>query len=268
MFPTITIFGKTMTTYALIAVAAMLLCGALLCRLVKKRGRDSNDAIIFLLIVAGGILIGGHILYGITNISRFGMLSECESFSEVLQTLGVLFGGMVFYGGLIGGAAAGLLAVKFMHLDLPVYADAMAVAIPLFHGFARIGCFLGGCCYGIESSFGFTAHGNTLVPDLNDVSRFPVQLLESFCNFLIFFAVFWLYRKKKLQGRLIFVYLGIYAVVRFFDEFLRGDAIRGFIFGMSTSQFISIWMALIAIVGMFVVTKRFRTRDAAPVTEE
>jgi phosphatidylglycerol:prolipoprotein diacylglycerol transferase len=36
--------------------------------------------------------------------------------------------------------------------------------------------------------------------------------------------------------------------VRFFDEFLRGDAIRGFIFGLSTSQFISIFIEAFALV--------------------
>ena len=134
----------------------------------------------------------------------------------------------------------------------------MAADDLICHGFARIGCFLAGCCYGVECEFGFTAHGNDLVPAVNDVSRFPVQLLESLGCFLIFFLILYLYRKGKLTGRLLFVYLGVYAVLRFCDEFLRGDAIRGFIFGLSTSQFISIFMALISLGGLLLGLRSYK----------
>lgn len=92
---------------------------------------------------------------------------------------------LVFYGGLIGGIAAGLIAIKSMRLNSGIYADTMAPVIPLFHGFARIGCFFAGCCYGVQSDIGFTAHGNQFVAEVNDVCRFPVQLLEAACNFAL-----------------------------------------------------------------------------------
>ena len=134
-----------------------------------------------------------------------------------------MLGGFVFYGGMFGATAGGLLFVKKMKLPLDVYMDNAALFAPLFHGFARIGCFLGGCCFGIESSFGFAAHGNT-VTAIGTVTRFPVQLLESLCNFLIALAIYILIRKGIAKGRLFFVYLSAYSVVRFFDEFLRRDA--------------------------------------------
>ena len=40
------------------------------------------------------------------------------------------------------------------------------------------------------------------------------------------------------------VYLCVYSVGRFFLEFLRGDAYRGFLFGFSTSQIISMLLLL------------------------
>jgi len=129
----------------------------------------------------------------------------------------------------------------------------MALSVPLFHGFARIGCFLGGCCYGIESELGFSARGNTLVEAVNGVKRFPVQLFEAFFCFLIFTMLLIMFLYKKFKGGLFFVYLSIYAFVRFFDEFLRGDDIRGFVFGLSTSQFISIFVEIFAIVGIFII---------------
>ena len=131
------------------------------------------------------------------------------------------------------------------HLNqLPMY----AVLVPLFHAFGRVGCFLGGCCYGIESEFGFTTHTNTNIPSINGVNRFPVQLLESGCNLIIFFILLTLFRKRIMEKRLIWIYLLIYPVVRFCDEFLRGDVYRGFLLGLSTSQWVSIILFGVAVV--------------------
>lgn len=120
------------------------------------------------------------------------------------------------------------------------YSDICTPIIPLFHCFGRIGCFLGGCCYGIESSFGFTVHNNILNPSINDVQRFPVQLLEAALNLILYFILFYLFKNNKFKGKLIAVYLILYSIIRFFDEFLRADEYRGFLFGLSTSQIISI----------------------------
>lgn len=265
MFPTITFLGRTFGTYAIMAVAAAILVGFFLCRKVRRQKLDDNDAIIFLLIVAGGVFLGGHLLYGITNLPLLPKAFQAESFLQVIKNLGLIFGGMVFYGGLFGGFAAGAVAIKLKKLNGVVYGDAMAPLVPLFHAFARIGCFLGGCCYGVESEFGIIVRDNPLVPDLNDVRRFPVQLLESVCCFLLFFFLEWLYRHlwekpnkagngsgkmEFLRGKLLLVYASLYPIVRFFDEFLRGDEIRGFLFNgaLSTSQFISILLFTVSLI--------------------
>lgn len=270
MFPLITIFGKDIGMYPLIAIAAGMLVGVLLCRRISRLGLDDNDAIVFMLIVAAGIIVGGSFLYALTNLKYVYPLFLSKSPDEVLYYINLLFGGSVFYGGLIGGAFAGWLYVTFKHLDKTVYMDAMAPLIPLFHGFARIGCFLGGCCYGIESNIGFVVHDNPLLPELNGIRRFPVQLLESAGEFIIFIILQILYSKiwstkakeahsaashvRSLQGRLLPLYLILYTVLRFFDEFLRGDTIRGFVFDglLSTSQFISILLFAVGMVWLIV----------------
>lgn len=260
MLPSITFLGRVLPMYVVMALIGALLIGFLLCREIRRQGQNDNDAIVMLLISALGVLVGGHLLFGITNISHWGIVFEAESFWDLCSRLAALWGGQVFYGGLIGGMTAGLVFLRLKRLDIRLYMDAMAPLIPLFHAFARVGCFFAGCCYGVESSFGFIAHGNSHIPELNDVRRFPVQLLEALCNLLIFAVLYWLYsrvRGKKqsdvwffvrLRGNLLPVYFALYAIVRFFDEFLRGDSIRGFVFGgfLSTSQLISIIMGLIA----------------------
>ncbi len=274
MFPTFTFLGKETSMYIVMSLIGALLVGFLLCRKIRHQGLNDNDAIIMLLVSAVGVLFGGHFLYGLTNITHWGILFESTSFVDFWMRVAAIWGGQVFYGGLIGGFFTGWLYISRRKLDRELYMDAMAPLIPLFHSFARVGCFLGGCCYGIESSIGFTAHGNPYVPELNDVQRFPVQLLEAFCNLILFIILNYMYnrvRGKKmhgasafylrLKGRLMPLYLCSYAIVRFFDEFLRGDVIRGFVFGglLSTSQFISILLALTGIIWLSVTSRKNKT---------
>lgn len=253
MFPLINVFGREVSVYGIVSLIGILIAGIVMCRFAKKRGYDDNDFIIFMLICAIGVFLGGHIMYGFTQTNAlfewlFNWSKYTNSFEEFLNNAMYIFGGSVFYGGLLGGMLAGVIFGKKKKLNMKDYADICAPIVPLFHMFGRIGCFLGGCCYGIESSFGFTVHGNTLNPSINDVQRFPVQLLEAGLNLLLFLFLWYLLRNNKLKGKLFPVYLIIYAVIRFCDEFLRGDTYRGFLFGLSTSQIISIVVFVGAVV--------------------
>ena len=64
-----------------------------------------------------------------------------------------------------------------------------------------------------------------------------------------------------LRGKVFYLYLAVYAFVRFFDEFLRGDALRGFIFGLSTSQFISIFIEVFALAMLLlpIIKRKLKT---------
>ena len=52
----------------------------------------------------------------------------------------------------------------------------------------------------------------------------------------------------------------LYAATRFFIEFVRGDAERGFVFGgrLSTSQALGLLMAAVACAGYFTLDRRHR----------
>lgn len=257
MFPSFDLFGKEISMYALMSILGMLIAGFVFCKRIARAGEDDNEAILFLLVLCLGIVTGGPLLFALTNLSRFPSLFEADSTSERLSILASLFGGMVFYGGLIGAYILGRLYLRWRRLNKALYMDTAALCAPLFHAFARIGCFFGGCCYGVPSGFGFCAQGNT-VTDIGDIRRFPVQLLESSLDLLIVLLVYLILRKKRFTGKVFYLYLILCAVARFFDEFLRGDAVRGFLLGLSTSQFISILVFLYA--GAVLVRYAFRER--------
>lgn len=267
MLPSFDIFGFTVGVYGLCSVVGLLLCGLVGSRMIKRFGIDFYDFILIMLSVALGLVIGAHIVYGITRIDLFvtavshiGKLS----FVRFFEIMGIVFGGMVFYGGFLGGLAAIPIYCKFnKKYRARDILDIYAVLVPLFHVFGRIGCFFGGCCYGIESHFGFTVHGNTVNPDINDVNRLPVPLIEAVCNLLIFLLLLYLFKKKYMGGKLILIYMLVYPVVRFTMEFFRGDTIRGFFLGLSTSQWISILLfttsVVILIVNKFKQSKTLKT---------
>ena len=61
-------------------------------------------------------------------------------------------------------------------------------------------------------------------------------------------VLFLLFKKNFFKGRLLYIYLILYAVGRFLIEFLRGDDIRGKIWIFSTSQLISIFLLMILLI--------------------
>lgn len=259
MLPQIHIFGKEIGTYALCGVIGILLAGGLFCYLLKKRGQCSDEGVLLLIAAAVGCVLGSHLLYGLTNLRLFQAFTAVTSFKEGLYVLGKIFGGGVFYGGLIGGLIAAFLYLKKRRLDVAEFSDCGAICIPLFHSFARGGCFLAGCCYGIECEWGFSSEFNPFIPEVVGIRRFPTPLLEASLNLVLFVFLLLIRGRKKLHGALIYVYLLLYAVIRFLVEFLRGDDIRGIWLGVSTSQWISIGFFAFA---AFALAKRLANRKS------
>ena len=270
MFPLIHLFGREISTYSIMAGLGILVCYLAVVRPGLKRCKDLKGTTVVTLSLwaALGLFLGAHLLYGLTHAWKIGYAfthldKVFQSWDSFIAYGMDIFGGMVFYGGLIGAVIAAAIYLKASKQDIAGYADLLSPAIPLFHAFGRIGCFLGGCCYGVESPFGFV-YTNSLAPEANDVSRFPVQLVEAAANFLLAICMLWLFHKKKLKkGRLILVYGLSYPVIRFILEFWRGDQIRGIFFGLSTSQWISLAVfAISAVIALWDFTRNRKIKKA------
>lgn len=255
MFPYFEIFGKTIGMYAVCAVAGFFVAICLCVRLAKKIDMSFEDILLTFLILFAGLLVGGHLLYAITSIDEAIRYIRASGFDW--DCIKLLFSGNVFYGGFIGSVITLKLYSKSKKtLVKEGFMDIYAICVPLFHAFGRIGCFLGGCCYGVESDFGFIVTDNDLVPGLCGVRRFPISLVECVFNLIVFALLLYLYKKQKCKNKMIFVYMLTYPVGRFIFEFFRGDLIRGIYFGLSTSQWISIILFIIGLIGFFKKDKR------------
>lgn len=254
MFPGFYIGGFFFSSYSVCAIIGIFAACPIAVRCYKGFTGDGAPLAGVFLAAAAGAFLGMKLLFGITNISEWHRVFEAKDLGSAWKCLEAIFGGSVFYGGLLGGIFAGRFVIKKMRLPEDIASDCAAAAIPLFHAVARVGCFLAGCCYGAEWEHGVVFE-KSFIKSANGVPRVPVQLIEAAFELALFVLLFFLLTKtNKLGGRLLALYLLIYSVGRFFLEFLRGDEYRGFILGLSTSQLIA--AALVAASGVFLFRRR------------
>lgn len=263
MYPYFEIFSFKIPTYGLIAVVGVLAAFLVGYIIAKKKGCADIEMVEIAAVAGVGVFIGAHLLFAITRIDAyievFRNYDRFENFFEFIKCLFELASGMVFYGGLLGGLLFGYLYARIKKYPHKDYTDIFAVLIPLFHAFGRIGCFFAGCCYGVEWEYGIS--GRVLVSGAHeDVKRLPIQIIESACLLILFIVLLLLFNKGIAKGRLLFVYLLSYSVLRFTLEFWRGDEIRGRLLGLSTSQWISV---LIAVgVAVFLIVGNMRKKKS------
>ena len=253
MHPFFHIFSLTIPAYGvmlLLGGASGVLLSVGRC---SKRNISAQHTFQTFLFGVVGLLVGAKILYVIVD---FGELWESRHLlleNPALYIYLFISGGLVFYGGLIGAVAMVFIYCRKYKLPFFEVMDLFAPTIALAHAIGRIGCFLAGCCYGVHTDgpLGVVFTDSPVAP--NNVPLFPVQLLESCLN-LALCAVLLLYAKKpRKPGRVIGLYLSVYAVLRFILEFFRADSARGFIIGVSTSQIISV---LLLPIGLYLMRMR------------
>lgn len=253
MYPVLIRFGEggpTIYTYGFF-IALGFLAGMAVGRKESERiGIDPGkfmDLAFYILIAA---IISSRIFYIFTTPKTF--------LEDPLEIFRIWNGGLVFYGGFIGAAIAGIVYLRMHKLPVWQTADVIAPAVAIGHMFGRIGCFFAGCCYGrvcdLPWAVTFT-HEHTLAPD--GIPLHPTQLYSAISNFLIFCLV-WSFRKKKAyNGQVFWVYVFIYGIARSFIEFFRGDPRGGDLLGfLSISQTIGITMSLTAVVMMAILMRR------------
>lgn len=225
--------------------------------LIKDRQKYLDFIIVSVVSLAFGIT-GSKIVYLLTAHpirNFFGLVWK------MLFTKGnpELSSGFVFYGGLIFGPIGYIIGCNIAKCQIGtgIFLDEYAIVIPLAHAFGRIGCFCGGCCYGIfYHGFGHVIYRNPITSVQAGTGIFPVQLLEALLLFILSLVLLLIYFKQKNSNKipLFPVYILSYSIIRFFMEFLRGDSERGKLLIFSTSQWISL-CGMIAAVTWIVLNK-------------
>ena len=264
--PTFTAFGRELGPFTLHTYGVVLAMGFLVGLWVahwqaKRAGLDAGriaDMAVYVLIAG---LVGAKLMLVAvewrTTYSRMGLR---ELLWSVVQS------GGVFYGGLLGGLLVALYFARRYALPVWATADALAPGVVIGQSIGRLGCFAAGCCWGRPASVPWAVTFTNVYAARNvgtpiDTPLHPSQIYESLATFLIFAVLVWIAPRKRFHGQVLVAYLVLYSTARFALEYFRGDAGRGFIGPLSTSQALAIVLVLLA--GVLFVKLR-KTQAMAP----
>ena len=251
-------------TYGFLLAVAFIAGLSVSARAARREGVDPAKVYDLGLYIAISALIGAKALLLMTEFNYY-----LENPGEIVS-LATLRSGGVYYGGFILAVIVGLTLTWRRRLPAWKMADLFAPGIALGQSIGRLGCFAAGCCYGRPTTvpWGVTftnpySHETVGVPLM--IRLHPTQIYEALAS-LIIFAILWQWLKQKsFDGQIFILYLALYSCTRFGIEFLRGDSERGFILGglLSTSQFISLVLALLAAILFFKLRRQPRSLKAA-----
>lgn len=286
----IPIVNLSVYTYGIMMASGFLIAVYISFLQAKKFGCYSNDVLDFSFWVLLGGLLGARTLYIIIEWQNFFIINPWTQVANVKipSILAFWQGGLVIWGGLLGGFFTFLLFSYKRKIKTLIFADILILGLPLAQSLGRVGCIAAGCCWGkycyyLDSigkvatklpltikfppgslayeyiSRACTIEEYELMKNLNStLPLFPIQLIESFGLMVIFFILLNIYSNKKFHGKVMFSYFILYSAFRFFVEIFRGDIMRGFIFEnlLSTSQFISILVFFPSILCLIILRYR------------
>ncbi len=209
-------------------------------RRYAKLSSDQVTNIVMLAMISG--VLGSRIFYVVQNWHYYK--------HHLASVIRIDQGGLVFYGGFILAFATVLCYVrKRCQSDTVRVLDIMAPALAAAHALGRIGCFFNGCCYGKPTQvFWAVAYppGSDPFRRYGDLLLHPVQIYEALLNIVLAAGLFYLVRKSR-RGIAMASYILAYGILRFIDEFFRGDH-SDFVRGFTPAQVIGFGMIPLGIV--------------------
>ena len=159
------------------------------------------------------------LLSGFCSAIIFAKLPFVLLSKDVLHNAGsLLFSGKTVLLGLVGGYLGVELGKWFRGVKTKT-GDSFAVPVAVAIGVGRIGCFYGGCCYGVETKLPW----GVVFPTVDQLSRHPNQLYEAAFHLLMAGLLFWMLKNGILRGQLIKIYFLAYFGFRFLTEFVRPE---------------------------------------------
>lgn len=142
--------------------------------------------------------------------------------SNPSEILNFRSGGIAIYGALIGAVITIIIFCKIKKINVVDIMDYLAPIIPLGQAIGRWGNYINIEAYGRE-----TQSFIRMQIIENGATKFvhPTFLYESFGNFILFFVLWKISKKRKFKGQIVCLYLIGYSFIRFFVEGLRTDSL-------------------------------------------
>lgn len=248
MYPEYKLFGFTLPTWGtMVAIGVLCLVGVMFYYFKKEKISDAKIDRLLILTALSGLMM-------FIAAKFFDSLWHNIAEYRKTGTFTWEWWGVTFSGGLVGALLTYFIGYWFLFKNerykIFYYLNFIITGVVITHAFGRIGCFLGGCCYGKETT-SWLGMNYPIAQEWDGVKWiniyakvYPTQLFEAIFLFILFIVLFFFIKKNQLR-----FYLISYGVFRFFIEFLRGDDRGNTILGIiSPSQFLSIIMIICGIL--------------------
>lgn len=173
-------------------------------------------------------------------------------------------GGLAIHGGLIGGFLAGALYVRKHKLPLLLIGDLLIPSVILGQAIGRWGNFINQEAHGREVSAAFMSHFPAFIRDQMFIGGHyyhPTFLYESLWNLVVFaLLLLMLYRFKRFDGQVLFSYMVLYSIGRFFIEGMRTDSL---LIGntLRVAQLMSLSLIVVGIILLIIFGMRSKRID-------
>lgn len=198
----------------------------------KKRGIHPDNIIDLALIICIASIIGARLLHVVLNLQSY--------INYPASVLHMRDGGLSYFGGLGAGVLAGYVYCRVKKLSVGKVADIAAPAVALGYAIVRIGCLLNGCCYGEQTTVAWA-----LAAGRDGLLRHPTQIYSAIYSLIIFGLLTMVEARKKFEGQVLWMYVGLYSVARFIVEFWR-EGVRDYFAPLTATQVLCILLGVLA----------------------
>jgi phosphatidylglycerol:prolipoprotein diacylglycerol transferase len=240
--------------------------------LAKRDGLPNETMANCYVVTAIAAIAGSRLLYIATNLDEF------KTFSDVFA---LRRGGLVAYGGFIGGFIGSWVFLARHRIKLMPWADVAVPSLASGLFITRIGCYLFGCDFGtalpekapawlkklgtfphwptgtLDSGDGSPAYvrhvelfrgtpkGNLVNSLDSSLPVHPTQIYESLIGLALLGLLLWQRKNQKFRGQIFFLFVISYGFARFLLEIIRDDVERG-TYGPVMSEHVIVPGALLA----------------------
>ena len=253
MLPHIHLFGMHIPMYSVMLALGISLF--LLLYFLSFRAEFHNDRVTFNRLTF-------CVLFSIAALGVFAFLFD--SLFHSIEEGKLTAGGITWLGGVVGAFPTVLILTHRMvpkkrGYELEVL-DSLIPGLAVAHALGRVGCFLGGCCFGkvTDSPLGISFPAGSTAAKLYPAGEgqgslpvLPTQLFEAVFELIVFAALVIISRKTKKYNTAIWSVS--YSVFRFTLEFFRGDDRGSTAFSVSPAQLLSV---LLFVFGVLLILLR------------
>ncbi len=247
------IFGIPIYWYAVLIVSSMIMA-IIWCKMHNGRfGIKFDDLIDLAIIMLPIAIIGARLYYVLFKLDYY--------ISEPLEILQIKNGGLAIYGGIIGGLLVIAIYSKVKKIKTLDITDFIAPVIALCQSIGRWGNYINIEAYGYETNFPIKME---IIE--NGITKYvhPTFLYESICTLAIFIILSILSKKRKFSGEITYLYIILYAFIRFFIEGLRTDSLM--LFNCRISQILS--LVLFIVFSCILIYKKNKYKDMSKDVEK